>query len=65
MVSHQFNQTLNESFRLFKNIYGNVAKKDLDFQEVIEESFGEVKLLDLLHLVDTEKVSVANAKVVM
>jgi len=33
------------------HIYGHVVKKELDFRQVIEESFGEVRLADLLRLI--------------
>ena len=54
-----------QNYRIFKDIYGNAVKKDLDFRKVVEQNFGEEKLADLLCLLHSEKITVANAKVVM
>lgn len=50
---------------IYKHIFGNCIKKDLEFQTVLEDNFGEEKLVDLLALIKAQKVSVANAKEVM
>lgn len=47
---------------IYKNIYGNAAKKDLDFQEVIEDNFGDEDLIQMLQMIQKGAVSAANAK---
>lgn len=52
-------------FRIYEHIFGNVDKKDLNFQKVIEENFGHKKLVELITMVHEQKITVANAKQVM
>ena len=74
MVSHNFRLSLipfliyNLCFllcRIYEHIYGNTEKKDLIFQQVIEERFGYKKLGDFILMVHAQKITVANAKLVM
>ena len=51
--------------RIYEHIYGNVERKDLNFQKVIEENFGHKKLFELITMVHEQDISVANAKQVM
>lgn len=51
--------------RIYKHIYGNATKKDIDFQECIEESFGEKNLIEFLEMVNSKDVSANNAKDIM
>jgi len=43
-------------------IAGNVTKKELDLQKVIEETFTQRKLSQIIDLVITSKLSLINAK---
>jgi len=47
---------------MYEIIYGNIEKKGLDFETVIEKSFGHKRLSDLIELIDDEKVNRNNAK---
>ena len=61
-------QILNIIFidnRIYEHIYGNVERKDLNFQKVIEENFGHKKLVELIMMVHEQNITVANAKQVM
>lgn len=51
--------------RIYEHIYGNVERKDMNFQKVIEENFGHKKLVELIMMVHDQKITVANAKQVM
>ena len=53
------------SHRIYEHIFGNVEKKDLDFQHVVEEHFGHKKLVELITMVHEQNITVANAKQVM
>ena len=44
---------------------GNCVKKDLDFQEVLSVNFGGGRLTEFLKMIHEDKISVANAKIVM
>ena len=48
--------------RIYEHIFGNVEKKGLDFQLVVEEQFGHKKLVELITLVHEQDITVANAK---
>ena len=48
--------------RIYEHIFGNVEKKGLDFQHVVEEQFGHKKLVELITLVHEQEITVANAK---
>ena len=52
-------------FRIYEHIYGNVERKDLDFQKVIEENFGHKKLFELISMVHEQEITAGNAKQVM
>ena len=51
--------------RVYEHIYGNCEKKELDFQDVIENKFGHKKLCELLMLLHRDEVTVANGKMIM
>ncbi len=48
--------------RIYGIIAGNVTKKELDLQKVIEETFTQRKLSQIIDLVITSKLSLINAK---
>lgn len=50
---------------IYQHIYGNCVKKGLDFQTVLEESFGYRKLMNLLEMVEDKRLTTTNGKVVM
>lgn len=50
---------------VYEHIYGNCEKKDLDFQNVIEQKFGHKKLCELLLLLHQDDVTIANGKQIM
>lgn len=50
---------------IYEHIYGNVERKDLNFQKVVEEDFGHKKLAELITMVSEQDITVANAKQVM
>lgn len=50
---------------IYEHIYGNVERKDLDFQKIVEDNFGHKKLFELITMVSDQSVTVANAKQVM
>ena len=49
-------------YRMYGIIAGNVTKKELDLQKVIEETFTQRKLSQIIDLVITSKLSLINAK---
>jgi transcriptional regulator of NAD metabolism len=52
-------------YRLYGYILGNVTKKDLNLKQVILNNFeGSKKLIELLDLVESEKVSHINGKLI-
>ena len=51
--------------RIYEHIYGNVERKDMDFQKVIEENFGHKKLYELILMVHEQEITAGNAKQVM
>ena len=54
------------STRIYEHIYGNVEKKDLCFQKIIEENFGHKKLVELITIVhEDQNITVQNAKQIM
>lgn len=50
---------------IYEHIYGNVERKDMDFQKVIEDNFGHKKLYELILMVHEQEITVGNAKHVM
>ena len=51
--------------RIYEHIYGNVERKDLNFQKIVEDNFGHKKLFELITMVSEQSITVANAKQVM
>ena len=49
-------------YRMYGIIAGNVTKKELDLQKVIEETFTQRKLSQIIDLVISSKLSLINAK---
>ena len=49
-------------FRIYGIIAGNVTKKELDLQEVLEKKFTSPKISHLIDLVTSGKLSLLNAK---
>lgn len=57
MVSLKKRYLLTFFIRIYEHIWGNCTKKDLDFKEVIENTWGHKKLADLLKLVDSNELN--------
>lgn len=49
---------------VYLHIYGNCEKKDLDFEDAIMVKFGFKKLVELLTMLETGKVTAANGKLI-
>lgn len=50
------------NFRIYGIILGNVTKKELDFQKILQETFTQRKLSQIIDLVSSQKLSLINAK---
>lgn len=50
---------------VYEHIYGNCERKELDFQDIVENSFGHKKLCELILLIHNDEVTVANGKLIM